>query len=39
MGFTFRGVGESYHQGRVRVFALDTLITNADDPSMDVNNP
>jgi hypothetical protein len=38
MGFTFRGVGESYHQGRVRVFALDTLITNADDSSMDVNS-
>jgi hypothetical protein len=39
MGCTFGGVGsESYHQGRVRVFALDTLITNADDSSMDVNS-
>jgi len=39
MGFTFRGVAESYHQGQVRVFALDMLITNADDSSMDVNSP
>jgi len=39
MGFTFRGMGESYHRSRVRVSALDTMITNADYSSMDVNRP
>jgi len=32
-------VDESYHRPRIRVFALDTLITNGDYSSMDVNRP
>ena len=40
MSFAFREVGESYHHNApIRVFALDTLITDRDYSSMDVNSP